>query len=84
MDAKPRSKNNSELMEVRVNKVFRIGCRIGCGTFGEVYCGVNVNTNEEVAIKLEREKKHYGQLRNEYKTYLNLKGGSIITNHITY
>jgi len=40
------------LMEPRVGNKFRLGRKIGGGSFGEIYLGTNIQTNEEVAIKL--------------------------------
>ncbi|KAG7021332.1 Casein kinase 1-like protein 1 [Cucurbita argyrosperma subsp. argyrosperma] len=40
-------------MEPRVGNKFRLGRKIGSGSFGEIYLGTNIQTNEEVAIKLE-------------------------------
>ncbi|KAG8388402.1 hypothetical protein BUALT_Bualt02G0122200 [Buddleja alternifolia] len=39
-------------MEPRVGNKFRLGRKIGSGSFGEIYLGTNFQTNEEVAIKL--------------------------------
>jgi hypothetical protein len=39
-------------MELRVGGKYKITKRLGSGAFGEIYAGVNVKTNEEVAIKL--------------------------------
>ncbi|GFY82778.1 dual specificity kinase 1 [Actinidia rufa] len=33
---------------------FKLGRKIGSGSFGELYLGVNVQTGEEVAVKLVR------------------------------
>ena len=38
-------------MEPRVGNKFRLGRKIGSGSFGEIYLGTNIQTNEEVAIK---------------------------------
>ena len=40
------------MMEVRVGGKYRITKRLGSGAFGDIYAGINVKTNEEVAIKL--------------------------------
>ncbi|KAI8001283.1 ABC transporter C family member 10 [Camellia lanceoleosa] len=40
-------------MEPRVGNKFRLDRKIGSGSFGEIYLGTNIQTNEEVAIKLE-------------------------------
>ncbi|KAH0848426.1 hypothetical protein HID58_090471 [Brassica napus] len=39
-------------MEPRVGNKFRLGRKIGSGSFGEIYLGTDIQTNEEVAIKL--------------------------------
>ena len=39
-------------MEPRVGNKFQLGRKIGSGLFGEIYLGTNIQTNEEVAIKL--------------------------------
>ncbi|KAG5606221.1 hypothetical protein H5410_027713 [Solanum commersonii] len=39
-------------METRVGNKYRLGRKIGSGSFGEIYLGTNIQTNEEVAIKL--------------------------------
>ena len=38
-------------MEPRVGNKFRLGRKIGSGSFDEIYLGTNIQTNEEVAIK---------------------------------
>lgn len=54
---------------------FRVGPKIGSGSFGEIYGGVNVHTGEEVAIKLEPLKSKHPQLIYESKIYRVLQGG---------
>ncbi len=39
-------------MEIRVGGKFRLVRRIGGGAFGDIYQGINIRTNEDVAIKL--------------------------------
>jgi len=39
-------------MELRVGGKYRFSKRLGSGAFGDLYSGVNIKTNEEVAIKL--------------------------------
>lgn len=62
-------------MELRVARKFRVGPKIGSGSFGEIYGGVNVHTGEEVAIKLEPLKSKHPQLIYESKIYRVLQGG---------
>lgn len=62
-------------MELRVARKFRVGPKIGSGSFGEIYAGTNVHTGEEVAIKLEPLKSKHPQLLYESKIYRVLQGG---------
>ncbi|KAE9460645.1 hypothetical protein C3L33_07392, partial [Rhododendron williamsianum] len=59
---------------------FKLGRKIGSGSFGELYLGVNVQTGEEVAIKLESVKTKHPQLHYESKIYTILVGGTGISN----
>uniref|UniRef100_A0ACD5VZV4 Uncharacterized protein n=1 Tax=Avena sativa TaxID=4498 RepID=A0ACD5VZV4_AVESA len=67
-------------MEPRVGNKFRLGRKIGSGSFGEIYLGTNIQTNEEVAIKLENVKTKHPQLLYESKIYRILQGGTGIPN----
>ncbi|KAI8544628.1 hypothetical protein RHMOL_Rhmol08G0311400 [Rhododendron molle] len=68
------------MMEPRVGNKFRLGRKIGSGSFGEIYLGTNIQTNEEVAIKLENVKTKHPQLLYESKLYKILQGGTGIPN----
>lgn len=61
--------------ELRVARKFRVGPKIGCGSFGEIYAGTNVHTGEEVAIKLEPLRSRHPQLLYESKIYRVMQGG---------
>ncbi|CAH8334721.1 unnamed protein product [Eruca vesicaria subsp. sativa] len=63
-------------MEPRVGNKFRLGRKIGSGSFGEIYLGTDIQTNEEVAIKLESVKTKHPQLLYESKLYKVLQGGT--------
>ena len=67
-------------MELRVNRKYRLSRKIGSGSFGDIYLGVNVTTGEEVAIKLESTKTRHPQLLYESKIYRILYGGIGIPN----
>ncbi|KAK8654722.1 hypothetical protein V6N13_107324 [Hibiscus sabdariffa] len=67
-------------MEHCVGNKFRLGRKIGSGSFGEIYLGTNIQTNEEVAIKLENVKTKHPQLLYESKLYRILQGGTGIPN----
>lgn len=62
-------------MELRVARKFRVGPKIGSGSFRDIYAGTNVHTGEEVAIKLEPLKSKHPQLLYESKIYRVLQGG---------
>lgn len=45
-----------------VGGIYRIGCRISSGSFGDVFIGTNTQSGEEVAVKLEPVKCKSPQL----------------------
>lgn len=61
-------------MDLRVGKKFRLGTKIGSGSFGDIYLGTNLTTGEEVAIKLESTTSKHPQLIRETKIYRSLNG----------
>ncbi|CAN6554062.1 unnamed protein product [Malus baccata var. baccata] len=63
-------------MEHVIAGKFKLGRKIGSGSFGELYLGVNVQTGEEVAVKLEPVKTKHPQLHYESKLYMLLQGGT--------
>ena len=78
-------------MELRVGNKYRLGRKIGSGSFGDIYLGTNISTGEEgrlmtssvkqlmvmisVAIKLEGIKTKHPQLHIESKFYRIMQGG---------
>jgi len=62
-------------MELRVGNKYRLGRKIGSGSFGDIYLGTNISTGEEVAIKLECIKTKHPQLHIESKFYKMMQGG---------
>ena len=56
-------------MELKINKTFKLTRKIGNGAFGEIFHGINLKTNEEVAIKLEHTNTKHPQLFYEAKLY---------------
>ncbi|KAJ3222606.1 casein kinase I [Chytriomyces hyalinus] len=48
---------------------FKVGKKIGEGSFGMVYEGVNVLNSQPIAIKFEPRKTDVPQLRDEYRTF---------------
>jgi len=67
-------------MELRVGGIFRLGRKIGSGSFGDIYIGTNVQTNVEVAIKLESTRSQHPQLLYESKLYKLFAGGCGVPN----
>jgi serine/threonine protein kinase len=61
-------------MELRVGGKYRLGKKIGSGSFGDIYLGHHISTGEEVAIKLESVKSRHQQLSYEYRLYKLLQG----------
>ncbi|GLT42144.1 hypothetical protein SLA2020_161630 [Shorea laevis] len=63
-------------MEHVIGGKYRLGRKIGSGSFGELYLGVNIQTGEEAAVKLESLKTKHPQLHYESKLYMLLQGGN--------
>ncbi|ESL07381.1 casein kinase 1 [Trypanosoma rangeli SC58] len=74
-----RRTQHSMSVELRVGNRFRIGQKIGAGSFGEIFRGTNIQTGEPVAIKLEQVKTRHPQLAFEARFYriLNAGGGVV-------
>eukprot|EP01111_Echinosteliopsis_oligospora_P008977 TRINITY_DN2542_c0_g1_i4.p1 TRINITY_DN2542_c0_g1~~TRINITY_DN2542_c0_g1_i4.p1 ORF type:complete len:536 (-),score=141.92 TRINITY_DN2542_c0_g1_i4:172-1779(-) len=68
------------MIDLRVGNKYRLGRKVGSGSFGDIYLGTNITTNEEVAIKLESVKSKHPQLFYESKLYKILSGGVGIPN----
>lgn len=60
---------------LRVGVKYRIGRKIGSGSFGEIYLGTNIISGEVVAIKLESVRAKHPQLEYETHVYESLAGG---------
>ncbi|XP_039826049.1 casein kinase 1-like protein 10 isoform X2 [Panicum virgatum] len=63
-------------MEHVIGGKYKLGRKIGSGSFGELYLGVNIQNGEEVGIKLEPVKTKHPQLHYESKVYMLLQGGN--------
>eukprot|EP01065_Artemidia_motanka_P042575 TRINITY_DN573_c0_g1_i2.p1 TRINITY_DN573_c0_g1~~TRINITY_DN573_c0_g1_i2.p1 ORF type:complete len:303 (+),score=139.41 TRINITY_DN573_c0_g1_i2:69-977(+) len=63
-------------MDLRVGNKYRIGRKVGGGSFGDIYQGTNIQTGEPVAIKLEPVKTRHPQLLYESRLYKILNSGS--------
>ncbi|KAI4254776.1 MAG: hypothetical protein L6R42_007044, partial [Xanthoria sp. 1 TBL-2021] len=65
----------SKEKDLRVGNKYRIGRKIGSGSFGDIYLGTNIISGEEIAIKLESVKAKHPQLEYEARVYKSLAGG---------
>lgn len=54
---------------------FKLVRKLGAGSFGDIYLAVNINTGEEVAVKMEPTSSRHPQLHYESKLYKLLQGG---------
>eukprot|EP01012_Entosiphon_sulcatum_P047020 TRINITY_DN635_c0_g1_i10.p3 TRINITY_DN635_c0_g1~~TRINITY_DN635_c0_g1_i10.p3 ORF type:complete len:337 (+),score=78.41 TRINITY_DN635_c0_g1_i10:1476-2486(+) len=62
-------------MDLRVGNKYRIGRKIGAGSFGDIHQGTDIQTGETVAIKLEPVKTRHPQLLYESRLYKILNSG---------
>ncbi|XP_008803534.2 casein kinase 1-like protein 4 isoform X1 [Phoenix dactylifera] len=67
-------------MERIVGGKYKLGRKIGSGSFGEIYLATHVDTFEIVAVKIESSKTKHPQLLYEAKLYNILQSGSGIAN----
>jgi casein kinase 1 len=67
------SSSSSSSKELRVGGRYRLGRKIGSGSFGDIYLGINITTGEEVAVKLESRRCRHPQLAYEYRIYRLLR-----------
>ncbi|KAE8257095.1 hypothetical protein A4X13_0g2583 [Tilletia indica] len=71
-DGTQRSSSSSSSNIIAVH--YRVGRKIGEGSFGVIFEGTNLLTDSKVAIKFEPRKTDAPQLRDEYRTYKLLTG----------
>jgi serine/threonine protein kinase len=48
----------NEYYDLIVGTKYRIGNKIGSGSFGEIFHAINIRTNEDVALKIEKKFQH--------------------------
>uniref|UniRef100_A0A7S0AS04 Casein kinase I n=1 Tax=Pyrodinium bahamense TaxID=73915 RepID=A0A7S0AS04_9DINO len=59
-------------MELRVGGRYRLGRKIGSGSFGHIHVGTDMWSGQEVAIKLELANTKHPMLLHEYRLYKGL------------
>ncbi|WOL20492.1 hypothetical protein Cni_G29297 [Canna indica] len=67
-------------MDRIVSGKYKLGRKIGSGSFGEIFLATHVDTFEIVAVKIENIRAKHPQLLYEAKLYNILQGGSGIPN----
>lgn len=55
---------------------YKVGRKIGHGSFGDIHLGTNLKTGEEVAVKFEKIRSRHPQLISESKILKSLQGAS--------
>ena len=55
-----------------LNKTFKVTRQLASGGFGQIYEGMNIFTNQHVAIKMEKKNDSHSYLKNEANIYTYL------------
>ncbi|CAD8069922.1 unnamed protein product [Paramecium sonneborni] len=63
--------------EKPIGNQYKITSKLGSGSFGEVFKGVNTETNEVVAIKLESQEAQMPQIKHEFQILSAIQGNGI-------
>ena len=74
MSRSHKTKSSKDQFEIRVGRKYRLGKKVGSGSFGDIYLGTHVENATEVAIKLEPSSTRHPQLKYESRLYNLLKG----------
>mgnify|MGYP002632729696 CR=1 FL=1 len=53
------------MADIKINKTFKLGSKLGQGTYGTIYAGYHHKTRHEVAIKLEDKDTDFSILNYE-------------------
>jgi len=79
--ARPSAERDPQVKTV--GGLYCLGRKLGSGSFGDIYFAVNMQTGQEVAVKLESTKSKHAQLMYEAKLLKHLQGGIGIA-HVYY
>lgn len=72
------------LIDTLIDEHYKLVEQIGKGSFGEIYKGIDINTNEQVAIKVESNFAKVPQIQLEARVYKSLIGGFGVPNLYCY
>lgn len=75
--------DNTQEVSLIVERKYKVISKIGEGTFGKIFKGININNNTTVAIKIEKASDSK-LLFNEAKIYKNLEGTSGIPRLLSF
>ena len=53
------------MSNILINNKYSITKKIGSGSFGTIYQGIDINTKQQIAIKIEAKKKNCSYLYRE-------------------
>jgi casein kinase 1 len=67
-------------MDKWIGGLYCLGRKLGAGSFGDIYLAMNIQTGEEVAVKIELTNTKHPQLLYEAKLLKHLQGGPGIPN----
>jgi len=67
--------NTISELDIRIAGRYRLGRKIGGGSFGDIYIATDISSGDEVAVKLEHTKTKHPQLHVECKFYKVMQGG---------
>lgn len=68
---------------VTVGSLYRLGRKLGSGSFGKIYYAINSQNGQEVAVKTEEQSGRHPMLLYEAKLLKHLEGGQGIA-HVDY
>ncbi|CAD8153467.1 unnamed protein product [Paramecium pentaurelia] len=63
--------------EKPIGNLYKITTKLGSGSFGEVFKGINIETNEIVAIKWESQEAQMPQIKHEFSILSAIQGNGI-------
>ena len=55
-------------MDIKIANRYKLGRKLGSGSFGDIYLATDLTTNEEVAVKLEHTKAQTDNISKSLKS----------------